>query len=291
MKRGMKKLVNSFKSPSGRFVVKIYISHDIFTGHRFYDFLLNPANEALVGAKLPYFPRGGPVPTSTNADKNAFKSSKWGGMDVGDDMLYPVQVVDGMVHEQCGPALLHFLKSLPEEPPFEDDAGQRIRCPVGTSVISPSFGSLKPYFGSILHTVSPFYRDPKWESKLLNCYFSSFQMAYKSLRGQKEITIASVLVGSGARGIPVEEAARVAATACRLFSREMSTSTCNDHKSENSGDITNVGTVCFSSASSLLLDFLLREEHDCEVLAKYLQDDPDLTFDQRHLSKDDDIAQ
>merc|ERR1740133_931712 len=62
--------------------------------------LVNPANTALCGTLLPYFPRGGPVPLLP-ADA-ALRSSSWGGMDAGDGMMYPVQAVDGVVHAHGG---------------------------------------------------------------------------------------------------------------------------------------------------------------------------------------------
>ena len=44
-------------------MIQIYTSYDFLTAPlRVYDFLLNPANEALVGTRLAYFPRGGPIP-------------------------------------------------------------------------------------------------------------------------------------------------------------------------------------------------------------------------------------
>jgi hypothetical protein len=74
--------------------------------------LMNPSNAELSGvSNFTYFPRGGPVP-----DKDIFSSSSsmhrdwqplgyvsnWGGMEVGNGMLYPVSVVDGLVHQLGG---------------------------------------------------------------------------------------------------------------------------------------------------------------------------------------------
>ena len=68
--------------------------------------LINPTNPQLSGVKnFPYFPRGGPVPsivTSSSHSSTSVASSQWGGMDVGSNMLYPSQVVDGLVHSMVG---------------------------------------------------------------------------------------------------------------------------------------------------------------------------------------------
>jgi hypothetical protein len=151
MKRQLSQLHSSFHFPS-KFSVYIYLSYDLLTAPlKYYDSLINPANESLVGTRFPYFPKGGPVPPLPSHGR-VLSSAKWGGMEAGEDMLYPVQVLDGLVHEECGPQLLHFLQSLPEQPPYRDDAGQSIRCPVGTSVVSPSFGTMKNFTGLIVHT-------------------------------------------------------------------------------------------------------------------------------------------
>ena len=64
-------------------------------------FLLNSANEFLVGASLPYFPRGGlspPAAGNVQGEVQAWQSSAgWGGLSAGPGMLYPVQSLDGEV--------------------------------------------------------------------------------------------------------------------------------------------------------------------------------------------------
>lgn len=240
-----------------RFSVQIYQSYDILTSPlRRYNFLLNPANEALVGTKFSYFPRGGPVPIISlqSSDIRINKSSKWGGMEVGSDMLYPVQALDGVVHELCGFELYKYLQSLPEKPPYVDCAGQRIRCPVGTSVVSPSFGGLTDGFDAIIHTVPPFYGDVDWESRLECCYLNSFQLAVNTPKtamrtkcSPQFVTMACVLLGSGCRGIPVCEASQIAAYAC-------------------SKHILNVEASIQTSA--LHLHFVVRDDEDCEWIVK-----------------------
>ena len=67
-------------------------------------FLVNSGNEYLVGARLPYFPRGGLTgrgPANIHGDFQPWQSSGgWGGLSAGPDMVYPVQCIDGEVR-QC----------------------------------------------------------------------------------------------------------------------------------------------------------------------------------------------
>lgn len=241
-----------------RLDIQIYISYDILFSAPLarYDYLVNPANEALVGTRQPYFPIGGPVPPMIRPDK-ALSSARWGGMDAGEDMMYPVQALDGCVHSECGLQLLDYLQSLPAQ--GVDAVGQIIRCPEGSAVCSPSFGSLVPYFGNIIHAVAPFQSDPNWERQLENCYLSAFRLAWDSSRRvssqeNTSITMSTTLIGAGCRGISVENAARVAATACQTYSHLKhitSTTVPNDNEVPS-------------------LHFILREEEHCEALYKNL---------------------
>ena len=64
-------------------------------------FLVNSGNEHLVGARLPYFPRGGlsgEGPCNVSGQFQSWQSSGgWGGLSAGSDMIYPVQSIDGEV--------------------------------------------------------------------------------------------------------------------------------------------------------------------------------------------------
>lgn len=254
-------LIKSFVFPNNCLSVKVYLSYDILVAPLdYYDFLLNPANEALVGARFPYFPRGGPVPHLPK-DGYVLSSSRWGGMDAGEDMLYPVQVLDGLVHEEGGPQLLKYLQTLPVQAPFRDAVGQPVRCPVGGSVTSPSFGSLTSFVGQIIHTVAPFGNDVDWESKLLGCYLSSFRLAWGPSSNTK--SMASVLLGAGCRGISVQNAARVASIACFAYSQELLGGNKTTGITKNS--------KCERDASKVL-HFILREEESCQILADHIAD-------------------
>lgn len=225
----------------------------------FYDYIINPANESLVGTKQAYFPVGGPVPPLPK-DGKILSSSKWGGMDAGENMLYSVQVLDGLIHEASGLKLLEYLQGLPPMSPFTDAVGQTIRCREGKAIISPSFGSLKKYFGGIIHTVPPFFSDPLWERKLEDCYLNSFQLAwdnesvsYKDFSNSNGISVASVLLGSGCRGINSNEASRIASVAC---------STYNNYLQNRN--------IRLKHNGRRILHFVLREEEQCQLLSDHI---------------------
>ena len=74
--------------------------------------LLNPANSQLVGTARAYFPRGGPVPPAPPPGVQA-SSTGWGGLDAGEQMLYPAQVVDGLTHMHAGRGLREALAAIP----------------------------------------------------------------------------------------------------------------------------------------------------------------------------------
>jgi O-acetyl-ADP-ribose deacetylase (regulator of RNase III) len=242
-----------------RLDIQIHISYDILFSAPLarYDFLVNPANQALCGVRQPYFPIGGPVPPMIRPDK-ALSSSHWGGMEAGENMMYGVQVLDGAVHDECGPQLMAYLQSLPSK--GVDAVGQIIRCPEGSAVCSPCFGSLVPYFGRIIHTVAPFQSDPDWERKLESCYRNVFRLAWPSPRkvdGQvgTGLTMSTPLLGAGCRGISIENAARVAAKACRENGHQL---------------IDETGTTVEHNDDVPSLHFVLREEEHCQALHNYL---------------------
>ena len=291
-------LFKAFRFHRSKLQVKVYISYDIINSAPLdtYEYLINPANEALVGTRFAYFPVGGPVPklpsnlkqttssvllhesssSSSSSTESFMKSSTWGGMEVGENMLYSVQVVDGEVHEQCGTPLLNYLQALPVL--GKDEAGQDVRCPVGSAVLSPSFGSFVNYFRNIVHTVAPFYSDEKWEQLLLNCYLRSFDIVFNQSRQEQAtqtgvaatstttttttsstsgVTVASVVLGAGCRGIPFNEAAAVAAKACGEY---------NDKCAKD------VYSVDENEMDKHELHFLLREEEHASVLSRCIED-------------------
>jgi len=82
-------------------------------------------------------------------------------------------------------------------------------------VLTPATGALEQSYRHILHTVPPIFgvaegKDPRaWEQLLLSCYASALQAA----REAGSCSLACPLLGAGARGAPLVDAARVAAQA------------------------------------------------------------------------------
>jgi O-acetyl-ADP-ribose deacetylase (regulator of RNase III) len=180
-----------------------------------YDYLVNPANVALIGTRFAYFPVGGPVPPvpeDTALESAVFASSRWGGMSAGENMMYPVEVLDGQVHELGGHELFKYLQELPILA-NRDDAGQQVRCNIGQAISSPAYGNLSSLFGEIIHTVPPFMHAVDWETQLFDCYTNSFKLAFKT----RSESVASVVLGAGCRNIPFSDAARIAAHACEQY--------------------------------------------------------------------------
>mmetsp|Transcript_4482 Transcript_4482/g.6571 ORF Transcript_4482/g.6571 Transcript_4482/m.6571 type:complete len:273 (+) Transcript_4482:107-925(+) len=176
--------------------------------------LINPSNPELSGvSNFPYFPRGGPVPEEK--PKSMHKDwqplgyvSNWGGMEVGNGMLYPVSVVDGLVHQLGGAKLA-----------FECKMIQIFKggCPVGTAVeTSPGGEELGKLYDLIIHCTPPFFRyHDNPVGALRQCYKSSFDAAFMNNRKQgEECRAAFPLIGAGARGFPIDIATNVAADEC-----------------------------------------------------------------------------
>eukprot|EP00747_Dinoflagellata_sp_TGD_P188044 gnl/TRDRNA2_/TRDRNA2_46399_c0_seq1.p1 gnl/TRDRNA2_/TRDRNA2_46399_c0~~gnl/TRDRNA2_/TRDRNA2_46399_c0_seq1.p1 ORF type:complete len:255 (+),score=35.79 gnl/TRDRNA2_/TRDRNA2_46399_c0_seq1:32-766(+) len=180
------------------------------------DFLLNPANEYLVGTLFPYFPRGGyPAGSSSKSAAPTWqKSSNWCGMDAGENMLYPMSVMDGKVHQAAGAELsLYIRDSVPE-------SNGMVKCPTGYAVVTPAFGLRKQY-NRIIHAVPPFASDVDWEPKLISSYLESFRLACRGPAEESPISVDAVFLGTGARGISLDDGVRVAAQSLNDFADEL----------------------------------------------------------------------
>lgn len=169
--------------------------------------LVNPSNPQLSGVKnFPYFPRGGPVPKekpmSMHKDWQPLGFvSQWGGMEVGSGMMYPVSVIDGLVHQHGGWKLQAECKWKQTIAGSGEDA-----CPEGSAVMTTS-GGLKDEYDAIVHTTPPFYKyDDNPEELLGQCYQNAFASAFR-----EHCRIATPLIGSGARGFPKDVAICIAA--------------------------------------------------------------------------------
>lgn len=170
--------------------------------------------------------------------------SKWGGMEVGDGMLFPASVVDGLVH-------LHGGWKLNAECSWKritSKGGEA--CPIGTSVeTSAGSGKLSQDYDRVIHTTPPFYRhDENPIEMLAKCYESSLSCAFSGRPGG--IRVASPLLGAGARGFPSDVAMRIAAESCSKWRRVA------EERHDNGGDVVVFG---------------LLESHHAEELAELLE--------------------
>ncbi|KAF0707275.1 hypothetical protein AaE_013689 [Aphanomyces astaci] len=144
------------------------------------------------------------------------QSVNWGGMDAGDEMLYPAQTIDGLVSLAGGRELQKLLANI-------DGA---IKCPTGSAVFTKAPGSLSKHFQGLVHTATPFYLAHDWESKLVSCYTQSLSAATSS---GPFSTIAVPLLGAGCKGIPVAHAVRLACIACRSWDADATPSSPSLH--------------------------------------------------------------
>lgn len=184
--------------------------------------LLNPANPSLSGTKRPYFPRGGPLPPPPPRGLEK-TSSGWGGLDAGENMLYPAQVVDGLVHNHAGSGLAKALASLPM-----DDDGVRVK--PGGAFVTSAFALLN--FDVISHTPTPFWPEDAaqevqsflgWANALTSCVVngvSALRVPMSESVAPQPMSIAVPLLGAGAAGAPVEAAAQIIAHAASILSQE-----------------------------------------------------------------------
>lgn len=164
--------------------------------------LINPANPSLSGvSKFPYFPVRGPEPKlAPNKDAHPIMGhvSQWGGMEVGNGMMFAANVVDGLVHQLGGATLAKELES---------ELEKRIRVDEGQAVWTTGVGD----YLHLVHTVPPFFSDTDASDSnilLQKCYQNSLQLALSNpvLEKDDEIRIACPLLGAGCRGFPRDEA-------------------------------------------------------------------------------------
>jgi O-acetyl-ADP-ribose deacetylase (regulator of RNase III) len=199
--------------------------------------LVNPCNAGLTGCRnFPYFPRGGPVPqesvsSAVHRDWQPLGYvSQWGGMNVGDGMMYAVSVVDGLVHQMGGwklQAELEWIRVL-------RTARRQDACPTGSAVAtSAGNDTLAMNYDAIIHTTPPFYKhDTNPEVGLAKCYCSILERAFEKAPNGNPLTtffatdssgmatatkVAVPLLGSGARGFPVDVACQIAAQALQQW--------------------------------------------------------------------------
>jgi len=117
--------------------------------------------------------------------------------------------------------MLEAMRAMPELPP-----GSGIRCRQGAAVTTPAFGELRTCYSYVVHAVAPDYaahettsgatsgvRHDEWRSSLLGCFLAAFGEA----DAHALQVLAVPMLGAGARGAPLEEAASVAAEAAATW--------------------------------------------------------------------------
>ena len=195
--------------------------------------LINPANDSLTGPQRAVFPRGGPVLPKGVKTASDIKSQ--------DELLYPGQAVDGLVHLQGGAPLR---AALHEAAPIIEtrDDGDHLRCRPGDAVLTSGVdgaatsGHSGLPFDAIVHTVPPFWpragtaddasnAHAAWAATLRQCYDASFLAAIQfaeQFDASARLAIATPVLGAGARGAPFASAAQVLgeAVAAHLSHRE-----------------------------------------------------------------------
>lgn len=223
--------------------------------------LVVPSNERLVGTQFSHFPVGGPTPSAPHIGVPPPKSTATTGSNgnTSDTILYACETVDGTVTEYAGVEFERQVKALPlvGELSRED---YPIRCPTGEARRIPSVGYLRHNFDSLILTVAPFYGHchTRWHQDLTSAYMNAFQLAHGA--------VATPLLGAGARGAPVEEAAKVAATSILSF-------LASDQEQNVQNKDNNRFTT--SSGSSSLVDVVrlcVLEEDVAEILHNNLED-------------------
>jgi len=181
--------------------------------------------------------RGGPVPRekpqSMHKDWQPLGYvSNWGGMEVGSGMMYPVSVVDGLVHQLGGLPLKMecAMKSIIKTRINAHGIEEEEKCPVGQAVVTSAGGYMSKLgneYDEIIHTAPPFYKYYSDDNEsgttamqaLQECYKSSFckvdeiitGAAGSSIGTKKSLIAACPLLGAGARGFPTESAIEAAA--------------------------------------------------------------------------------
>ena len=154
--------------------------------------LLNPANEQLVGTRF----------TPAECVRNLR-----GARD--DAIIYPPQVVDGLVHELGGAALAEALAALPA-----DARGHR--CEAGAAVATDAFGELRAAgFSHIIHAVAPHFEAACTDAHSTTLLERVRRRAARRRAPERRECGGAALAGRRrrARGTPLDEAARAAARA------------------------------------------------------------------------------
>jgi O-acetyl-ADP-ribose deacetylase (regulator of RNase III) len=129
-------------------------------------------------------------------------------------VLYPTQVVDGLVHGARGgdssaddSVGAEGMAAACAELPELDEEGTR--CRTGDTVVTRAHGELLQSYRHVVHAAAPFFGDRHWKRLLTSCFTQALHQADL----QKAKTVALPLLGAGARGAPPAQAVAVAVAA------------------------------------------------------------------------------
>lgn len=168
--------------------------------------LLYGANPELIG------------PRFTPSEANARLA---GNRELSLGLIYPEQCVDGQVSEYGGRALRTMLAAFPAQRGGE-------RAPRGTVLLTEAVGHLKMNYDHLLHACPPQHDTASWETEgrgqLFSCYTAAFELLWgrgcpPTADGTQPASMACALLGAGACGVPVSEAAAVFAAAVTQWVR------------------------------------------------------------------------
>jgi len=199
--------------------------------------LVNPSNPSLLGVrKFPYFPQGGPEPTKLPGKVEHHIMgyvSQWGGMTVDRGMLFPLNVVDGLVHQLGGWRLAWHCFMLADHDSSvvnttnSNAVKKKEKCPVTKAVTTaPGGEALQSQYDAIVHTVPPFYQHYENNSNegLKESYRNALQLCQSNVVPANESRhideqssshrrrFAFPLLGAGGRGFPIDTAIDIAAS-------------------------------------------------------------------------------
>ena len=245
------------------------------TGSQIQTSLIVPTNPTLTSTTLfPYFKRGFdtygwwtlhiPPDNYKNASLDWKKSPKLGGIDAKQDMLYPLETIDGIVHLKGGTEYHKELEELrnkvnPKRRVKLNDTSTTNLC-TPYVIQSRAFGQLKFEAGYdiLLHVAPPVYRKgtssdeialAKCYTEAFSCIFSYFlnnnssngeikRFAEDRQQGANNV-IYTPLIGAGCRNWPIKLAANVAIDSIQKFSKNIDT----QHPLNSSNSNSHIGLV------------------------------------------------
>ena len=157
-------------------------------------------------------------------------------MEVGHGMLFPVSVIDGLVHNFGGMHLdmelkwHRMVKTAKTIGGGGGNGGGVDPCPIGTAVrTTAGRGRLGQEYDTIIHTAPPFYHYPEHANddtsqQLYECYRNSLNQLLEPHDDHDDdddddakgsLRVATPILGAGCRGFPFDVASGIAGRATR----------------------------------------------------------------------------